>query len=171
MSGGLTKYEKLYRAGRHALGEPTPALVRLLERYDGRKLSVLDVGCGQGRDALWLGRRGHSVTGVDNASTGIAQMLDDARQEALRVDGIVSDVQTFKTDKRFDLIVCDRTLHMLDAEIRGPVLARLLAMANSRAAVLVEDERSNMPALRTVVQKAGFNAVVDRPATLLAERP
>jgi SAM-dependent methyltransferase len=36
---------------------------------------VLDVGCGQGTQALRLARRGHSVTGLDSS----AQLLDDFR--------------------------------------------------------------------------------------------
>ena len=36
---------------------------------------VLDVGCGQGTQALLLARRGHSVTGLDSS----AQLLDDFR--------------------------------------------------------------------------------------------
>ena len=39
----------------------------------------------QGRDALFIGRKGHSVLGVDTAQTGIEQMLEEAESEKLAV--------------------------------------------------------------------------------------
>ncbi|MBK8024583.1 MAG: class I SAM-dependent methyltransferase [Chloroflexi bacterium] len=68
---------------------------------------ILDMGCGTGRHALELARRGYPVTGVD-LSDG---MLDQARQAA-RSEGIISvtfqqaDATRFTTDDPFDRIYC-----------------------------------------------------------------
>lgn len=57
-------------------GNPNEALVAELSgRPPGR---ALDVGCGEGADAIWLGRRGWEATGID--VSGVA--LDRARRAA-----------------------------------------------------------------------------------------
>jgi 2-polyprenyl-3-methyl-5-hydroxy-6-metoxy-1,4-benzoquinol methylase len=33
---------------------------------------ALDLGCGEGRNALWLAERGWTVTGIDHSSVGVA---------------------------------------------------------------------------------------------------
>ena len=65
--------------------------------------SALDVACGEGRNAIWLARRGWDVTAVDFSAVGI----DKARQRAgdTNVEWVVADVTTFEPTKRFDLVV------------------------------------------------------------------
>jgi len=76
-------YEKFYQQQRHALGDPPPEFVTFFEQFDMQNADVLDVGCGQGRDALFIARRGHHVAGVDIAATGISQLVEDAQAEGL----------------------------------------------------------------------------------------
>jgi len=68
---------------------------------------ILDMGCGTGRHALELGRRGYHVTGVD-LSDG---MLQQARQIA-QAEGITTvtfqqaDATLYTTDTPFDRVYC-----------------------------------------------------------------
>ena len=66
------------------------------ENYDVECATVHDSGCGQGRDALFVARKGHSVLGVDKAQTGIEQMLEEAESEKLAVDGVMLILQIMK---------------------------------------------------------------------------
>ena len=50
----------------------------------------------QGRDALFIARKGHSVLGVDTAQTGIEQMLEEAESEKLAVDGVMLILRIMK---------------------------------------------------------------------------
>jgi SAM-dependent methyltransferase len=65
--------------------------------------SALDLACGEGRNAIWLARRGWDVTGVDFSAVG----LEKAREVAgdTQVDWIVADVTTFAPDQEFDLVM------------------------------------------------------------------
>jgi 2-polyprenyl-3-methyl-5-hydroxy-6-metoxy-1,4-benzoquinol methylase len=68
-----------------------------------RPRSVLDLGCGTGTLCCALAERGHRVTGVDPA----AAMLAVARRKphADEVKWVESSAQSYKSQRRFDLIV------------------------------------------------------------------
>ncbi len=63
----MINYEKEYQNSRNVCGEPFPEIVEFFENYDDECATVLDSGCAQGRDALFIARKGHSVLGVDTA--------------------------------------------------------------------------------------------------------
>ncbi|RJX26319.1 MAG: hypothetical protein C4537_02885 [Acholeplasma sp.] len=54
-------------------GQPYPELIAHLKRQD-KAASILDVGCGQSRDTLTLGRLGFKVLGTDVSSVVIEQL-------------------------------------------------------------------------------------------------
>ena len=63
--------------------------------------SVLDAGCGTGRVAVELARRGLDVVGVDLDP----RMLGAARQKAPHIRWIEADLVTMRLDSRFDAVV------------------------------------------------------------------
>lgn len=75
------------------------------------KGSVLDLGCGQGRDALELAKLGYDVTGVDISKIGVNQMIEDANRLNLNIKGEISDVYTYDGIKNYDFILLDSMLH------------------------------------------------------------
>lgn len=67
---------------------------------------VLDLGSGEGRNALWLAEQGWAVTGVDFSSVGIAKAVRLARQRGLAVDWVVADLRSFQPPaSSFDLVI------------------------------------------------------------------
>ena len=64
--------------------------------YDDESATVIDLGYRQGRDALFIARKGHLVLGVDSAQTGIEQMLEEAESEKLAVDGVITDITNYE---------------------------------------------------------------------------
>jgi 2-polyprenyl-3-methyl-5-hydroxy-6-metoxy-1,4-benzoquinol methylase len=78
--------------------------------------TALDVGCGEGGDAIWLARRGWSVTGADFSANGLAraaQHADDAGV-ADRIDWWQVDARTFAADGRTYDLVTTHYLHLPD---------------------------------------------------------
>lgn len=62
---------------------------------------VLDAGCGTGRVAVELARRGYAVTGVDSD----ASMLEVARRDAPELDWQLADLTELPADPSYDLVV------------------------------------------------------------------
>lgn len=144
-------YNALYGEHSNALGDTNPHIAAFFECLGKQRQKVLDVGCGQGRDALFVARLGHSVVGVDLATNGIADLEKAAKAESLDVTGIVADITAFDPPDSFDIIVVDRTLHMLDQVPRHAVLANLLDHTKANGWALIIDEPSNMDGFMDVI--------------------
>lgn len=73
-------------------GAPNAALVA--EAADLTAGRALDVGCGEGADALWLARRGWQVTGVDVSQVALDRAAASGADVADRVTWTQGDVTT-----------------------------------------------------------------------------
>lgn len=105
----MANYDKHYQT-EHLFGEPYPELITYFENYP-TKGTVLDLGCGQGRDTLALARLGYTVTGVDNSKVGITQLLDHAKAETLAINALVADIYALELDETFDVVLLDSMIH------------------------------------------------------------
>jgi len=88
------RWQELAAAGHSVHGEAD-----LISRLGPR--SVLDAGCGTGRVAVELARRGTDVVGVDVDPA----MLDVARAKGTGVVWALGDLAEVDLDRRFDLVV------------------------------------------------------------------
>ena len=102
-------YDNYYQTEK-LFGEPYPELIEFFAEYH-KKGKVLDLGCGQGRDAIALARLGYSVTGIDNSKVGIAQMNQIRKDENLNLAGQVGDIYSFDRFSEFDIVLMDSMFH------------------------------------------------------------
>ncbi|GAA2506004.1 methyltransferase domain-containing protein [Actinocorallia cavernae] len=101
----------------------------------GRRLRVLDVGIGQGTQALRLARLGHQVTGVEQdpvmvaaAREALAREPEGIRERVRLVQGDGRDTGVHFLPGSFDLVLCHGVLMYVtepDPLVAG--LARMLA--------------------------------------------
>jgi SAM-dependent methyltransferase len=66
---------------------------------------VLDLGCGFGRHALELGRRGHCVVGVDITSQFVEQASKQAREEQLKAEFVCADLREVSFHEEFGVVL------------------------------------------------------------------
>ncbi|HUV57786.1 MAG TPA: class I SAM-dependent methyltransferase [Acidimicrobiales bacterium] len=67
---------------------------------------ALDLGCGTGRNSVWLARHGWRVTGVDASSVGLAIALQSARDAGVELDVVEADLLQYRpAPEGFDLVV------------------------------------------------------------------
>ncbi len=150
-------YDKFYEENPSGLGDPTQIFVDFFKERAGAPLRVLDLGCGQGRDALFIARLGHSVVGVDISPNGIRELIATAKKESLDIEGITADIVTFVPQGQFDVVLVDRTLHMLPEAPRLEVLERLVQSISEDGWVLIADETSNIPRFKEVLETSAFS--------------
>lgn len=97
----------------------------LWEELAGGGGEVLDLGCGTGRVALHLARRGHPVVGVDTDPGLVAELGRRARSAGLPASAEVGDARDFGLGRRFGLVLAPMQLLQLfdDAGQRRRCLA------------------------------------------------
>lgn len=82
------------RYGSHGVGlwSGHPNGVLVAEIADALPGSALDVGCGEGADAIWLARAGWRVTGVDVSGVALERAAVVAREAGVTVQWVCADV-------------------------------------------------------------------------------
>lgn len=58
---------------------------------------ALDLGCGEGRNGIWLAKRGWSVIGVDYSEVAIERARRLAAAEGVEVEWVCADVTSYET--------------------------------------------------------------------------
>ncbi|CAM3451682.1 bifunctional 2-polyprenyl-6-hydroxyphenol methylase/3-demethylubiquinol 3-O-methyltransferase UbiG [Kibdelosporangium persicum] len=92
-------WDTMYREkDRKWSGNPNPTLVAEVSGL--RPGTALDVGCGEGADAIWLAGRGWRVTGVDVSSVA----LDRAKQHSTEVEWLHLDLAKEPVPGTYDLV-------------------------------------------------------------------
>lgn len=86
-------------------GKPSKAVERIAQLLSpGAK--VLDLGCGEGRNALYLAGLGFKVSAFDISVAGVGKMLGVAKDRRVKIAGSVCDMREYDFPYKFDLIIC-----------------------------------------------------------------
>lgn len=98
-----TLYDKVYAGAPEFRTEPNALLVDTVEALTPGR--ALDVGMGQGRNALYLARRGWAVTGFDVSAVGLAKARTAAAARGLSIEAVHASDEEFDFGReRWDLI-------------------------------------------------------------------
>ncbi|MFD3595518.1 class I SAM-dependent methyltransferase [Nocardia sp. NPDC058640] len=81
-------------------GNPNPLLVREVSELEPG--TALDLGCGEGADAIWLAKRGWQVTAVDISETAMRRGAQRATDVTITWER--HDLQVSFPDGTFDLV-------------------------------------------------------------------
>ncbi|MGI8626148.1 MAG: class I SAM-dependent methyltransferase [Geodermatophilaceae bacterium] len=131
-------WEGMYRSKSAAWsGRPNPQLVT--EAAGLVPGTALDIGCGEGADAVWLAERGWEVTAVDISPTALQRAQDRATDAGADVSGRITWVQADLTKESASLGTYDLVsahFMQLSAPARD-VLHRRLAAAVSLGGTLL----------------------------------
>lgn len=96
--------------------EPTPELLEWVE-FNQIPIGdeICEVGCGEGRDALYLSEQGFKLTAIDASSSAIEKCQEFAREKGLNVHWQAGDALYLSQllSNRFKWVYSIATLHML----------------------------------------------------------
>jgi len=101
-----TKYEKAYSKNKNFFGEKPSLLIYDHHYLFPKNLSFLDLGCGQGKDLLFMNTLGHKCLGVEKSPTAVKQLLKIIKKRKLKdIRVIHSDILDFEfSDNSYDII-------------------------------------------------------------------
>jgi SAM-dependent methyltransferase len=135
-------YHLLYRLrvtpwDRDEVPGPVTELADELSAVPGR---ALDVGCGTGRDGVYLAGRGWTVTGVDGVPRAIARARQRAQNAGTEVNWVIGDVTKLTSlgiGDGYDLFVDRGCFHGLSDEGRQRCSEGITAVAAPNARLLM----------------------------------
>ena len=92
-----------------------------------KPLRVLDIGCGEGKDAVFLARNGYAVTAFDAADTGIGKARTLAEKWGVRAELFKADMLDYTPDREYDIVFSSGVFHYLPRKRREPFIRALKA--------------------------------------------
>jgi tellurite methyltransferase len=75
--------------------------------------TVLDIGCGEGHNAIHLAGLGLDVTAFDISVAGVGKLLRNAAQKHVKVNAFVADMREYEYPGKYDLIISMGCLHLV----------------------------------------------------------
>lgn len=119
-----TTYAEL--GGASTFGQPAAELAGLVNLLPPAA-NVLDLGCGEGRNALYLAEQGFKVTAIDISISGIRKLNHLARQRSVSMTAEVRDMRAYAYERKFDLIIAHGSLHLIERDDWLPLIHRIKA--------------------------------------------
>jgi SAM-dependent methyltransferase len=108
-------WDNRYQKEGYIWGDESSICARTIaERLQGTGKKVIDLGCGYGRDVIYLAKKGFQVIGVDLSEIGINTAKEWAKKECpdakfcLRKDVNFNDYKEY-----FDAVISNRVMHLL----------------------------------------------------------
>ncbi|MBQ7774699.1 MAG: methyltransferase domain-containing protein [Lachnospiraceae bacterium] len=125
--GFKTDYEEKYKTEAYYWGlKPNNLCYEIMQLMPPTKpYRVLDIGCGEGKDAVFLARNGYIVTAFDLAETGLEKAKRLAKANRVEVDFFRADVNDFVPQAEFDIIFSSGVFHYIEAEQRKRLIDSL----------------------------------------------
>ncbi len=124
----MNNFNELYQVHKNPWGStPSAAIQKFVPEF--KSGTVLDIGVGDGRNAIFLVQQGFRLVGLDIASEAIEILKTRAQELGLndKVETIVADISSYELTNMYDNIVSNFTLHFIAKERFPSVLQMLQA--------------------------------------------
>jgi SAM-dependent methyltransferase len=105
---------------------------------------ALDLGTGEGRNAVWLAERGWQVTAVDFSSVALDKGRRLARTRGVSVNWVLEDLRGYRAEPAaYDLVLL-AYLHLLPVERAAVLRGAAAALARHGTLLVVGHDLSNL---------------------------
>ena len=102
----LTDYDRRYSTKDYYWGITPNTLCYEIMRLKPptKPYKVLDIGCGEGKDSVFLARNGYEVTAFDISEQGLCKARDLAHHCGVEVDFFKADIRDYRLKTDYDII-------------------------------------------------------------------
>ncbi len=140
---------------------------RLPSPISGKILRALDLGCGSGRDAVWLAEKGFEVVAIDGAPEMIAQArAQKSHPHVTYFEDLMPEIEKVKAlAQTFDAVILSAVWMHLDTDERRTMMDNLKDLTNEGAVMYVTLRHGESPADRPM-----FDTSAEEMEQLAVER-
>jgi cyclopropane fatty-acyl-phospholipid synthase-like methyltransferase len=107
-------FERVYRKKKFEFEEDSKIINKILNLKE--KGSVLDLGCGEAGNAIFLAEKGFNITLLDISKAAIKKIGKEIGNRKIEAELICEDLNNFKINKVFDIIMAVAVFHFLEKE-------------------------------------------------------
>ena len=122
--------------------------------YD-RSLKILDVGCGTGRHAIELTKRGYSVTGIDFSGSQLERAREKATACGLNITFLLHDARKLPFENEFDIAImlCEGGFPLMETdEMNFEILKSVARSLKGRSKFIFTTLNGLFPVFNSVEQ-------------------
>ena len=98
------KYNLIYTNIKNAFGSKPYFLVKNFVKYK-RTGKVIDAGCGDGRNSIFLAKKGYIVSAIDLSEIAINKIKNKSKLLNLDLNLEINDVRDILLKKQFDIVI------------------------------------------------------------------
>lgn len=110
-----SSYDERYAAQEYHWGtKPSAICARVLQLMPpDRPQSLLDIGCGEGRNAVYFASEGYSVSAFDLSAAGVAKTERLAEVTEAKITVFQADMNAFRLEQDFDILFSTGVFHLI----------------------------------------------------------
>ena len=95
-----------------------------------RHIKVIDIGCGEGKDAVFLARCGYDVSAFDLSNSGVEKVKRLAEKANVAVNVFKADILEYRFDCHYDILFSSGVLHYIKPELYDEIIGNYKAHTN-----------------------------------------
>ncbi len=92
--------------------------------------TLIDIGCGEGRDSIFFARNGYQVTAFDFSNEGVKKSKARAQELNLRIKFFQADVTQYQLETNFDVLFSSGALHYIPQNLRKTIIGNYKHFTN-----------------------------------------
>lgn len=119
----ILDYDDRYKSDGYYWGtQPSNMCYEVMKICPPQKpLRLLDIACGEGKNAVFFARNGYSVTAFDAVDLALDKGRRLAEQVGVEVNFFQANLLDFRLDNDFDIIFCSGALHYIPQDLRKEI--------------------------------------------------
>ena len=118
-------YEKVYSAtDKYYWGvKPSEMCLKIVSFMPPDKpLKVLDIGCGEGKDSVFLARCGYDVSAFDISNAGVEKTKRLADKANVNINVFQANLLDYRLDCNYDILYSSGVLHYIKPELCNEII-------------------------------------------------
>ena len=133
----LSPYEKQYDDDHYFWGVvPSTMCLKVLELLPpDRPLKLLDIGCGEGKDAVFFARCGYDVGAFDISEAGLEKVKRLADAARVNVHTFRANIWDYRLNECYDVLYSSGALHYIKPELRDEIMENYKTHVNTNGLV------------------------------------
>ncbi len=128
-------------------------------------LTALDLGCGEGANAVGLAKLNIKTTAIDKQAIMIEKTKKLASKEQIKITTVVSSIQDFQPNTQYDIVLFTHVLHFIHSKNQPDIIQKTIDLVKPGGILVfadLEDVSPVSPNCLSIIKTALNNIKTER---------